>query len=260
MTTETAHEHMFPLEKPGVFGKTGPCECGLTREQALAASRGRDLPAEETGAEFTGWMEAQGYSTHPDDCEGMAEAFAAGQLAGRDLAAAAPLERERNILRGQLEHAELTITDYRNALTAQRAEFDRDRALFNEARIGEIEVSEVFAERDSLRSQSTEAERELARTRAEIARLNAAMRGYRKLFAGPDDDGNAAEIARLRAQAEASDRVVRDVLESLCQRDGLPLESTVTPGAPARNYELADRLGIGPVFGLQPQSAEGQSS
>ena len=64
-----------------------------------------------------------------------------------------------------------------------------------------------------------------------------------------------AERDRLRAQAEAGDRIIRDVLESLCRRDGLPLESTVTPGEPARNYELADRLGIGSVFGLQPQTA-----
>jgi hypothetical protein len=48
----------------------------------------------------------------------------------------------------------------------------------------------------------------------------------------------------------ASDRIVRDILESLCRRDGLPLESTVVPGEPARNYALAERLGIGHVFGL----------
>jgi hypothetical protein len=65
----------------------------------------------------------------------------------------------------------------------------------------------------------------------------------------------AAEITRLRAQVGAGDGIIRDVLESLCQRDGLPLESTVVPGEPARNYELADRLGVGHVFGLKPQSA-----
>jgi hypothetical protein len=51
----------------------------------------RDLAAEEAHGEFTGWMEAQNYSTHPDDCDGMDEAFAAGMQAGRDLAAAAPV-------------------------------------------------------------------------------------------------------------------------------------------------------------------------
>ena len=57
----------------------------------------------------------------------------------------------------------------------------------------------------------------------------------------------------------ASDRIVRDILESLCRRDGLSLESTVVPGEPARNYALAERLGIGHVFGLPdaPQPAPG---
>ena len=61
---------------------------------------------------------------------------------------------------------------------------------------------------------------------------------------------NAAE----QAAAEAAASLVRDILESLCRRDGLSLESAVVPGEPARNYELADRLGIGHVFGLQEQS------
>lgn len=52
----------------------------------------------------------------------------------------------------------------------------------------------------------------------------------------------------------AGDRLIRDILESLCRRDGLPLESAVVPGEPARNYELAIRLGIGHVFGLKEQS------
>jgi len=52
----------------------------------------------------------------------------------------------------------------------------------------------------------------------------------------------------LDAVREPGDRLVRDILESLCRRDGLSLESTVVPGEPARNYELADRLGIGHVF------------
>jgi hypothetical protein len=59
-----------------------------------------------------------------------------------------------------------------------------------------------------------------------------------------------AENKRLRAQVGAGDAIIRDVLESLCRRDGLSLESAVTPGEPARNYALADRLGIGHVFGL----------
>jgi hypothetical protein len=51
----------------------------------------------------------------------------------------------------------------------------------------------------------------------------------------------------------AGDSLIRDILESLCRRDGLSLESAVVPGEPARNYELALRLGIGHVFGLQKQ-------
>jgi len=51
----------------------------------------------------------------------------------------------------------------------------------------------------------------------------------------------------------AGDGLIRDILESLCLRDGLSLESAVVPGEPARNYELAVRLRIGHVFGLQEQ-------
>lgn len=50
---------------------------------------------------------------------------------------------------------------------------------------------------------------------------------------------------------QAADSLLRDILESLCLRDGLPLDSPVAPGKPAANYELADRLGIGHVFGLR---------
>jgi hypothetical protein len=48
----------------------------------------RDPQAEQDCAEWRGWMEANAYSTHPDDCEGMAEAFEAGMWAARDLGAA----------------------------------------------------------------------------------------------------------------------------------------------------------------------------
>jgi hypothetical protein len=58
--------------------------------------------------------------------------------------------------------------------------------------------------------------------------------------------------------AEAAQSLLRDVLESLCRRDGLPLDSIVEPGKPARNYELAERLGIGHVFGIGPCSPEEQ--
>ena len=48
----------------------------------------------------------------------------------------------------------------------------------------------------------------------------------------------------------AAEDLIREILEALCRRDGLPLESAVVPGEPARNYELAGRLRIGHVFGL----------
>lgn len=61
-------------------------------------------------------------------------------------------------------------------------------------------------------------------------------------------------VAEQAAEQAADSLVVRDILESLCRRDGLSLESAVAPGEPARNYELAGRLGIGHVFGLQERS------
>lgn len=60
-----------------------------------------------------------------------------------------------------------------------------------------------------------------------------------------------AEVVRRRAaEAEAATALVREILEAVCLRDGLSLESSVEPGKPARNYELALRLNIGHVFGL----------
>ena len=64
---------------------------------------------------------------------------------------------------------------------------------------------------------------------------------------------STTELEKAQATAEAAVSLVRDVLEALCRRDGLSLESAVEPGEPARNYELGDRLGIGHVFGLKEQ-------
>jgi len=55
----------------------------------------------------------------------------------------------------------------------------------------------------------------------------------------------------LRAAAEAGNALIGEILEALCRRDGLSLDSEADPGEPARNYELAMRLGIGRVFGLK---------
>ena len=59
-----------------------------------------------------------------------------------------------------------------------------------------------------------------------------------------------ASREQLAAGMLAEADLVRGILESLCRRDGLPLESAAIPGEPAANYELAVRLGIGHVFGL----------
>ena len=56
-----------------------------------------------------------------------------------------------------------------------------------------------------------------------------------------------------KVEAEVSAELVRAVLEAVCERDGISLESSAEPGAPARNYELAVRLKIGKVFGLREE-------
>lgn len=45
-------------------------------------------------------------------------------------------------------------------------------------------------------------------------------------------------------EAAVAVQLVNDILRALCERDGLSVESEVEPGKTARNYELADRLGI----------------
>ena len=57
-----------------------------------------------------------------------------------------------------------------------------------------------------------------------------------------------AEIDRLNAQVEAEGSLVREILVSLCEAQEVWTTSSVDPPSPARNYELADRLGIGGVF------------
>ena len=51
------------------------------------------------------------------------------------------------------------------------------------------------------------------------------------------------EIRRLEIAVAAGDALIREILEALCRRDGLSLESSVVPGDPARNYDLALRWG-----------------
>lgn len=55
----------------------------------------------------------------------------------------------------------------------------------------------------------------------------------------------------LEVLMKENDQHLRRVLESCAVVKGVSLESSVEPGQPARNYELALRLGIGHVFGLK---------
>lgn len=47
--------------------------------------------------------------------------------------------------------------------------------------------------------------------------------------------------------------VLRRALESLCAKNGISIDVAGLPGQPAANYELANRLGIGQIFGLEPE-------
>ena len=67
---------------------------------------------------------------------------------------------------------------------------------------------------------------------------------------------SVTELEKAQATAEAAQSLVRDILEALCRRDGLSLESSVAAGGPARNYDLALRLGIGRVFGIGESAQE----
>lgn len=78
------------------------------------------------------------------------------------------------------------------------------------------------------------------------------------MLIGMLDTPELAEAAVRAHNAEvaggaAGSGLIRDILEALCRQRGLSLDSAAAPGEPARNYELADRLGIGHVFGLKEQ-------
>jgi hypothetical protein len=65
---------------------------------------------------------------------------------------------------------------------------------------------------------------------------------------------DVAAHTRLHIERQVSADLVRAILEAVCERDGITLESSAEPGEPARNYELAIRLKIGKVFGLREAS------
>ncbi len=128
---------------------------------------------------------------------------------------------------------------------------------------GDREVDLALAALAADRNQLREALRRVATGTAgdpsdTARRALEASRDYREQWEGIADARPAPELAKLREQLAASDRIVRDILESLCRRDGLSLDSSVEPGGPARNYDLALRLGIGHVFGLGEPAPEPQ--
>lgn len=55
------------------------------------------------------------------------------------------------------------------------------------------------------------------------------------------------EVERLRAYAMASEEVLRDVLEALCEKNGIAVEDRP-------NFMLGEALGIGHVFGIGEKS------
>lgn len=77
-------------------------------------------------------------------------------------------------------------------------------------------------------------------------------------YLGRAIDFHASEVPPVTSDDPG---LVREILEALCRRDGLPLTSLIDVGGgnsifraePARNYELAIRLGIGEVFGVPGQ-------
>jgi hypothetical protein len=61
---------------------------------------------------------------------------------------------------------------------------------------------------------------------------------------------------KVNVRGEWAEVLVRDILVALCRKQGLSLTSDVEPETPARNYELATRLGIGYVFGIPDEGTK----
>jgi hypothetical protein len=71
-----------------------------------------------------------------------------------------------------------------------------------------------------------------------------------------NEDGSEHDLSiptREAIERDVNAQLVHEILVALCHRDGLSIESSVEPGQPARNYDLALRLEIGEVFGLTPK-------
>ena len=78
-----------------------------------------------------------------------------------------------------------------------------------------------------------------------MARILDVADDYARAYAHTQGDADAVRL-------EAAEQVTRDILVALCERGGVALDSDSEPGTPARNWELAVRLGIGQIFGITP--------
>lgn len=68
-------------------------------------------------------------------------------------------------------------------------------------------------------------------------------------FALGEIERQRVAIELLEIDRDSGNELIRDILKSLCEEQGLSVKSRWQDG-PAANYELAQRLGIGRVFGI----------
>lgn len=239
-----------------------------------------DIRAERDHAEWHSWAQARGHD--PDDAlttGDMHDAFEAGMQAQRDLAARErPAPGAADVCRlddltealaslevlvvdggdptftSTLAHPEEVAADIIALLPEpQPAPGLRPALAVKLAEWCEREIVPDGEENDPEITSECRAVGECAKELAAILAEHGAPQPAPELGADGDLETLAdarVQIGVLQDRLAAADRIARDILESLCRRGDVPLESTVTPGGPARNYELALRLGIGHVFGL----------
>ena len=61
---------------------------------------------------------------------------------------------------------------------------------------------------------------------------------------------NGDELTITKIDLGVTAKLLRDVLEAACKKQGLSIMSPRCPGRPAANFILAQRLGIGHVFDI----------
>ena len=66
---------------------------------------------------------------------------------------------------------------------------------------------------------------------------------------------NGDELTITEIDLEVTAKLLRDVLEASCKKQGLSIMSPWEPDKPAANFILAQRLGIGDVFGIPAHDA-----